>query len=647
MTIQHAALEWRDGLPFSRQFQDVYFSASPDDSHHGLAESRYVFLQHNQLATRWSALATDNPSVFTIIETGFGSGLNFLAAVELWLETAPAQAHLDFVSLELSPFTAKDLQQAHRHFPKLAAISEALVAQYHLLHAGINQIELSAFRTSLTLVIGDVAEWLPKLNTRANAWFLDGFAPSKNPDMWQASLFQQMMACSAPGASFATFTCAGIVRRGLQAVGFEVQKVTGYGAKREMLCGHLPASNPDSSPQSVRLKVAIIGAGIAGSSTAWHLAQLGCTVTVFEQAEHPAAGASGNPKGMLYPRLNAEKPLNDQLALRSYAYTLRHYASFALGDAAFRACGLLQLGASPREHKRVHKVFQRYQHTGWMQQLNAEAASEVAGVHLAHDCLFYPDGAWVNPVAVCQRYLQHPNIDARYQHPIQTLLKQTDGWHLQLADARQVEDIFDVVVLANAADATALCPDSGMHLTPVRGQMGMFQAQTATAALRTILCGDGYLTPADQGLQAAGATFSPREHTTELRLADDQANLAMVASLSADFSEATTASMVFSRAAIRCGSPDYLPYVGRVLPRVALTDPAMVAEPPYFYAHVAHGSKGLLTAPFCAALLARRILQDSGMACTQLSEDTFWAGLQPQRHLFKQLGLSHLTPAFS
>ncbi|WP_018985196.1 bifunctional tRNA (5-methylaminomethyl-2-thiouridine)(34)-methyltransferase MnmD/FAD-dependent 5-carboxymethylaminomethyl-2-thiouridine(34) oxidoreductase MnmC [Methylophilus methylotrophus] len=645
----HAVLEWRDGLPYSTAFDDVYFSVSPDHPQHGLAETRFVFLQHNQLQQRWQQLATDRPSHFVIVETGFGSGLNFLAALQLWQQTAPPHAHLHFVSVEIAPFTLQDLQTAHAHFPELADVSQALCQQYRLLQPGINQIELPAFSTSLTLHIGDSTQILPQLNLKADAWFLDGFAPAKNPQMWQPYLFECMARCAHNGSTFATFTSAGLVKRGLQSAGFAVNKTRGFGHKREMLYGHWPETS--QAPHLKPPRIAVIGAGIAGCSSAWFLANLGCKVEVFERAATIASGASGNPRGMLYPRLNAEKPLNDQLAWRSYSFSLRHYANLDLGNDGFQVCGLVQLGGSPRELKRVQKVATRYADLGLLQKLDAEQASVQAGVSLAHDSLFFEQGAWVNPNSACTRMLDHKNISLHVNHEVTSLVKQASAWQLQMNDAKLSEQ-FDAVIVCNAAEANKLLPDSGMWLNPVRGQMGMIAAQPSMSMLKTILCGDGYLTPQHNGQHAMGATFAPGDHGTDIREEDNIGNLDMVSRLSADFNDAKNTEITFARASLRCGSPDYLPYVGPILNGLKLhvapiekhTD---LPSPQGLYVHVAHGSKGLLTAPFCAAILARRLLTDFGYSLPQLTEDTFWHGLHPQRHLFKQLGWQSLTQPFS
>lgn len=651
-----AVLEWRDGLPYSPRFGDTYFSVSADDPQHGLAESRHVFLQHNQLAQRWQALPADQGSHFTIVETGFGSGLNFLSALALWQSTAPAAAHLHFVSVEIAPFGVDALQRAHQHFPELASLSQALCAQYRLLQPGFNLLELPQFRVSLILFIGEISDFLPALDCQVDAWFLDGFAPAKNPEMWQSDLFETMARTALPETSFATFTSAGLVKRGLQAAGFQVEKVTGYGRKRDMLCGTLTSHSKRALNENIRMlapHVAVIGAGIAGCSTAWQLAQLGCQVTVFERSDSIASGASGNPRGMLYPRLNAEKALNDQLALQAYSFSLRHYRAIGLSEAAFHCCGVMQLGGSPREFKRVHKVYQRYADLGLCQQLSPAEASHIAGVEIAHDSLWFADGGWVNPQAACQRMLQHDNIRLKLQQAVTALdVKQGKNqpvlWQLQFADGTAA-DGFAAVVICTATDANQLLADSGMHLNPVRGQMAKIPTAAAMQSLKTVLCGDGYLTPAHidhhDPEHTLGATFSPGDRSCDVRDSDNQANLDMLTTLSPQFAQANQSPVSFARASLRCGTPDYLPYVGTVLPTAHLqamtTTPQHPAQLPAsqgLFVHVGHGSKGLLTAPYCAALLARQVCNQLGWSLPVPCRAAFWHGLHPQRHLFKQLG---------
>ncbi|TNE79021.1 MAG: FAD-dependent oxidoreductase, partial [Gammaproteobacteria bacterium] len=310
-TVQQAAIRWDDnGQPLSDAFDDVYFSKAS-----GIEETRYVFLQHNGLPQRWQ---DSTPRLFTIGETGFGTGLNFLTAASAWLQQVKdANARLHFVSAEKYPLSKPDLQQALSLWPELSGLAAELIEQYPPPVAGIHRLYLADQRIVLTLLYGDAGDMFTSLkssdhplfhrssNPRIDAWFLDGFAPAKNPSMWNDELFQAIADLSGPGTTFSTFTAAGIVRRGLQAVGFDVQKVQGFGHKRDMLCGQMAepiieaTTAQDWQPASYNAKhqppwylapqvnrpesVLVLGGGIAGCASARALAERGIPVTLIER----------------------------------------------------------------------------------------------------------------------------------------------------------------------------------------------------------------------------------------------------------------------------------------------------------------------------------------------------------------------------
>ena len=235
--MQFAQIEWRENngicQPYSLDFNDVYFN-----SESGLQETEYVFIAHNELKQRFS---TANLSNITIVETGFGTGLNFLAVCALWLETAPTRATLHYFGIEKAPLSLSDLSRAHLLWPQFASLSSELAAQYSAVQTGCNVFSMAASRIQLTLWLSDINDVLPNLQIAdtgwVNAWLLDGFAPTKNADMWSTNVFTQMARLSNANTTFATFTSAGHVRRGLQATGFKVTKHKGFGKKREMLSG--------------------------------------------------------------------------------------------------------------------------------------------------------------------------------------------------------------------------------------------------------------------------------------------------------------------------------------------------------------------------------------------------------------------------
>ncbi len=212
---------------FSKEFDDVYFSTGD-----GLQEKRHVFLDNNHLPSHWDGI-TGN---FTIIETGFGTGLNFFAAMQLWQQSNTKDATLHYISIEKYPLSADDIKQAMAQWPELAPYVNWLIESGYNPKAG-KPIKLMNGKITLTLLFDDINNALPQITDKADAWFLDGFAPSKNPDMWSDNLYQHMRRLSSTGSTFATYTSAGAVRRGLIAHGFTVEKATGFGKKRDMLRG--------------------------------------------------------------------------------------------------------------------------------------------------------------------------------------------------------------------------------------------------------------------------------------------------------------------------------------------------------------------------------------------------------------------------
>jgi tRNA 5-methylaminomethyl-2-thiouridine biosynthesis bifunctional protein len=227
--MQFSNIKWINNMPYSIDFNDIYFSTED-----GLDETEYVFIQQNQLEQRFKSLQQDH---FTITETGFGTGLNFLVTCQHWLRLAPANAQLHFISIEKFPLTLADLTHAHALWPQFAAISSELLQQYNLLKSGTNVFSMAGDRIKLALQVDDILHALPQITQKADAWFLDGFAPAKNAEMWSANVFVHLARLSQANTTFATFTSAGTVRRSLQAAGFNVEKHAGFGKKREMLSG--------------------------------------------------------------------------------------------------------------------------------------------------------------------------------------------------------------------------------------------------------------------------------------------------------------------------------------------------------------------------------------------------------------------------
>ena len=343
MKSKHAQVHFNEsGTPVADHFDDVYFS---NDS--GIDETQHVFVAGNDLLERWQQWR--NPT-FVIAETGFGTGLNFLVAMRAFNEfkaTNPNHPlkHLYFITTEKFPLPQQDMQRALEAFPALKAEAEALSELYPMGLEGCHRLYFERHSTTLDLWIGDVHELLPQwhapIEGLIDAWFLDGFAPSKNPDMWTDALFSQMARLSKTGTTFGTFTAAGIVKRGLAGVGFDIKKRKGFGRKRDMLTGVFNTAN-DSVQHKLRLpngpyyryvnssvteasKVAVVGSGLAAATACLALVKRGINTTLYFDGDTLASGASGNPQGGFYPQLHSEASIASRIQAHSFLYARQAY----------------------------------------------------------------------------------------------------------------------------------------------------------------------------------------------------------------------------------------------------------------------------------------------------------------------------------
>lgn len=585
-------LDWRDGLPYSSRFGDVYFSA---DS--GREETRHVFLNGNRLPERFAALRPGQ--CFTLGETGFGTGLNFLSAWELFEQTAPASATLDFLSVEKFPLAEDDLRNALTLWPALQAQAEALLHAWRRRVPGWNRWSFG--RVRLTLILDDIATALPEVQAECvDAWLLDGFSPAKNPEMWSPAVMAELARISRHGATLATYTSAGWVRRNLQQAGFTVERVAGFGRKREMLRGTFGAAG-DAHPFSRPSNAIVIGGGVAGCAAAHALAQRGIPVTLLEASAQLASGASGNPRGILHARFSAGMNPLHRFVLAAYGHALGLLDRVLPIDGTLRdECGLLQLDFSAAEQQRIWRLAAQDWPSTLIQFVDAQQASAHAGMTMRHGGLWFPAGGWIVPTAYCERLIAS-GVNLLPGHTAATLSPTTGGWqvsgHTSTGQRWQLDA--EVIVVACAQAARQLAPCAGLPLTPVRGQISSVPATPASQTLRAVVCGDGYCAPALEGTHVLGATHAFDDESLDLRAEDHAANLARLETFAPELRTALGTidiDPLAGRAAIRCSAPGSLPFVGEIQPGL--------------YCSLAHGTRGLLTAGLSGELLAALACRD-------------------------------------
>jgi tRNA 5-methylaminomethyl-2-thiouridine biosynthesis bifunctional protein len=553
--INHAQLEWdEEGQPLSSVFGDVYFSRA-----NGLEETRHVFLQHNQLPERWQALTADDH--FTIAETGFGSGLNFLAAWELWLQTAPSTAQLHFVTVEKFPLAKPDLERALNLWPELALLANQLIAAYPVFVGnGFHRLRFMDGRITLTLIINDAALGFQQLLATSHplfasrcanidAWFLDGFAPSKNPQMWSDELFTAIGQLSKPGTTAATFSAAGIVKQGLTLAGFTIQKVPGFGRKREMV--KAVQSEPFTLPTAVlslarsyspfpvpwtiaedqvaehkipaQKSAIIIGGGLAGCTSARALAERGWKVTLVERHSELAQEASGNPQGVLYAKLSHKQEAQAEFNVNALQYALGFYQSHWTGIGA--QTGVLQLAHSESEQQLQQLLSERFaQASPLVEFVSAEQASAIAGITVHHQGLYFPQAGWINPRRLCESLVNHTAINVVKSREVLTLYRHENTWQVCDASGAPIAQA-SVAVIANARDAKQFSYTQHLPIKAIRGQITYLPVTQKSQLLKTVICSEGYIAPAENGLHCTGATFNLKDDELTLRPADHHTNL--------------------------------------------------------------------------------------------------------------------------
>ncbi|MDI1327872.1 MAG: FAD-dependent 5-carboxymethylaminomethyl-2-thiouridine(34) oxidoreductase MnmC [Brevundimonas sp.] len=531
-----------DGAPRSGRFDDVYFSRED-----GLAETRAVFLTGCGLPEAWAGRGR-----FTVAELGFGTGLNIAALLDLWRREGPPDGRLHVFSVEGFPLRREEAARALSAWPELAGASEALLAAWPAPTPGFHRLDLPGFNAVLDLAVGDVERALEQWTGRADAWFLDGFAPSTNPAMWSDAVMDRIAARSAPGARAATFTVAGSVRRGLAERGFAVAKRPGHGRKRERLEAWLPEA-ADGEPR--RPSVTIVGAGIAGASLARAFAALGVRPTVVE-ADRPGAAASGFPAGLVTPRLDAGDPGIGALFAQALE---RARALYEAVPDAIVAQGVLQLEQQPRDAGRFGKIAaQPVWPEGAMAVVDAGAASGRLGEPVGGG-LFMAGAMALRPAPVLERWLGEADAVVA---DVARLEPHGEGW--RLADGRGGTIVeADIVVIAAGWGAARLWPEG--PLAPVRGQADWVEGATMPP-----VAWGGYAVPTGDGF-LFGATHDRGDVSTEVRAADSVRNrAALAARLPGLAARVEAAGSGQARAAVRATTPDRLPLAGAVPGRAGL-----------------------------------------------------------------------------
>ena len=659
MKSKHAQVHFNEsGTPVADHFDDVYFS---NDS--GIDETQHVFVAGNDLAERWQQWR--NPT-FVIAETGFGTGLNFLVAMRAFNEFRAANPdhplkRLYFITTEKFPLPQQDMQRALEAFPALKDEAQALASLYPMGLEGCHRLHFDNHSTTLDLWIGDVHELLPQWHSPVNglidAWFLDGFAPSKNPDMWTDALFSQMARLSKTGTTFGTFTAAGIVKRGLAGVGFTIKKRNGFGRKRDMLTGVFDQDH-ENVQHKLRLpagpyyryvngsldktsKVAVVGSGLAAATACLALVKRGISTTLYFDGDTLASGASGNPQGGFYPQLHSEASIASRIqahsflyARKAYDHTIEHVKACGLADVAHDFCGVIQLSFNDKVAERQNKLAAA---DVWPETLikpvDSKEVSDIANLPLPYSGLYIGLGGWLSPpqlvTAMIEEALQSGKLTLKPNHTyVSHEAVETTKQRVQIRfnlDSAENEEVItaDHLILTLGAGAVNASDFDSLSLRPVRGQVEAIPTQMPIEQLNTVLCHKGYMTPVFEGRHALGSTYVKNDLSTDVRGDETEMNLATheQALANTDIVQALQHDGK-ARAATRLGSPDHQPVVGALHNFDSLKElytmlgvgkpltSAPVLPSSVVSTLTCLGSRGLTTAPLMAEVLVSSLCKE-------------------------------------
>ncbi|MCF6766567.1 bifunctional tRNA (5-methylaminomethyl-2-thiouridine)(34)-methyltransferase MnmD/FAD-dependent 5-carboxymethylaminomethyl-2-thiouridine(34) oxidoreductase MnmC [Thiotrichales bacterium 19S3-7] len=641
--MKSADINWQaTGEPVSKEFNDIYFSKLG-----GLEETDYVFIKHNNLEARFIQCKDQ----FIIAETGFGTGLNFLIAAQLWQQKAPKSAQLIYYSAEKYPLTKKDLEKALTLWPQLNNVSNQLIKGYpNTLYECNFPIQIDD-NITLVLLFGDAKGVFNQMDIKADAWFLDGFAPSKNESMWNNSLFKELAKLSKKDTTFATFTAASLVRKGLESYGFSVSKDKGFGSKREMLYGSyktekkvLPKVKPWYRPKANNQKikqVAIIGGGLAGCAIAYELSKAKIHSTIYEKNTHIAMAASGNPVAMVRPYITLDYNVSDQFHSTGFIL-LEQFLSQHKHSINYNQSGLIEL-IQPNDQVWFDKLIKKRQlNNNVIRLVNAKEATQLANIDIHHEALYYPKCFSINPKSLCQLWIQLASsfVELKTNCDVTMLDKVNDYWQVS---TQMGNYDYDAVIVAGGYQAIKQFKQT--RAIPVFASVGQITRILGCFDSQTMIANAGYLVKnLDTNEYILGATYRDNDdHALTVRASDDDSNLVLLDKLNINKNEV---KITASRVSMRCVTSDHMPLVGQVAncqEYDELYDYHLAKGTPWWklmqptkntglYIASGFGSKGLASSLISAKILTNTITNSVDFFPYRLKES-----INPARFLIREL----------
>ncbi len=617
--MQYTNLIWRNGQPYSEMFDDIYYSSNENEGISGESEFNHVFFKNNDLPARWK-----NSGNFIIAELGLGSGLNCILTIREWLNHLAESKQdkcLHYIAIEKYPLSPDTILELVSRYPELKKYYDELIANYPPAIEGVHSRHLFDNRVVVHYRFMDAYAALKDECFNVDAWYLDGFAPAKNPEMWSEQLFEKLAQNSHIGTTCSTYTSAGFVKRNMQAAGFSVSKVSGCGKKREILLAELnhkrpfslkykdkPWFEPPLKKEVSEKKVTIIGAGIAGLSLAYALVKRGWAVTIIDKHADVAKEATSNPAPIVYPRLSINNDVDTEFYTAAYCYTLHVFKTlqkqnqqpFWFGD------GLKQL----MDKKRIRQIIKKFQFNSDFVSISDNQSSDLVTVE-------FPSAGVVLPAILCEVLKNECKKKLNILDAEVTNVNYVEKkW--QCLSGSQLINETEMLIIANGTGINELGLSLRFPVEAIRGQVVVLNANPVSHQIKKTINADVHITPVINSKHYLGATYTRNSGELAIDQNDNKRLLESLNKIYPDMFKQDDCSDAW--VGFRTMSKDRKPIIGAIPDKDFFNkEYADIRHgkvnknyPPAhyltgLYISAAHGSRGFTSSFLCAEIIAGQI----------------------------------------
>ena len=591
MYSEFAPFSLKNNTLFSEEFDDLYSSAKG-----AVAECNHVFIKGNNLNERFENLGEN--SKFYIGEIGFGIGINFLTTCKSWLNHTKVDQVLEFYSFDKYLFRLSDFKKLNVSCPDLKEYISELERNYPRNIQGAQKISLFGGRIILNLIIGEIdstQEYI-KLMNKVDAWYLDGFSPSKNPDLWSIKLFKCIHKSCHENTTFSTYTSSGLVKNNLTESGFNHSRAMGFSDKRHMLKGTVDTKLKKNTSNT---KVAVIGSGIAGCVLSYTLAKKGIEVDLYEKSDSICSGASSHELLVTYPRLSAHDTAFGSFTLHSYIFATNFYKQ--LKTDAWKKTGVIILNHDAATEKRQSSLLEKRADGEIYRYIDPDEASEISGIDIKLNGLIYEDAGYILPEEMCKFLIESPKINIFTSSHIKSIKKNRKVFNLNIGEKKF--EYQNVCVCAGSETANIVDIDG---ISIKRGQVTHIESLDNVSRIKLPICAKGYISPRVNNIHLVGSSYSDSEDTD----LSEEEHLYNLNNLKLVIDEEM--NVITGQTGHRAVSKDHMPVVG-------MKDG--------IYINTCHGSRASVTAPISAEIIASMIVDEApplmGRELESLSPERF------------------------